>query len=210
MSPAMRRHALMPAFTLIESALCITIVGLMLAAAFNVTASAARARRSIGEQRMADALLRAMLSEVASRQYGEPGSTTLGLDSGESQSSRLGLDDVDDYNGLTEQPPTWIDGTRIDSADKWQRSTAVAFVAFNGTTRTISSSGSDTGLKRITVTVTSPRGVRSSASAFRSVRGYADTDYSNTGVVRWTRVSITPAGGRPVSAQTTLLNTPTP
>ena len=72
--------------------------------------------------------------------------SALGAESGE---TRANYDDVDDYNGWTASPPELSDGTAL-SLGGYTRSAKIIHVVFDDPT---TESGSYTGMKRITVTV---------------------------------------------------------
>ena len=63
----------------------------------------------------------------------------------------MGRDDVDDYDGWSGSPPEYKDGTVIPDLDGWARHVTVAWVKATDLSLT---SGSETNVKRITVTVT--------------------------------------------------------
>ncbi len=58
---------------------------------------------------------------------------------------------MDDYNGWSESPPQFADGTAMPNLANWSRSVQVAFVNPTNLSQT---STTETGAKRITVTVT--------------------------------------------------------
>lgn len=139
-------------FTLIESVIAAGIVGVMLASAVSLAGSAGVAQYKTAEKATAGALADAMISEVSVRAYIDPGANpAFGLEPGEgAAAARSAYDDVDDYHGLNEAIPAQRDGTVIPGLTGWVRSVAVAWVS---PAAPDSVSGSDTGLKRITVTI---------------------------------------------------------
>jgi len=123
----------------------------MLTAALSV-AGAARAR----EQHAIDKekglfLAQSLMAEITDKAYVDPGLLPLfGLEVAELGSPRSSWNDVDDYNGLSDAPPKYADGTPIAGYTRWSRSVTVQWVTYNNLATT---SLLETGLKKITVTV---------------------------------------------------------
>jgi type II secretory pathway pseudopilin PulG len=195
------------AFTIVEAVLCMIVVALMLAAAFSVSGQSAKARQVIAEQRTAELLSRRLLAEIMQKRYREPAGDA---DAGEDQRIRLTLDDVDDYNNLTLSPPTDIFDQSISNTSGWKQTVKIEFIRMDAATKTFVADVTDTGLKRITVTTTSPRGVVSSVVAIRTDQGISDTYTPDAGTTRSAMISVTPTGGAPVSVVTPLFNSPAP
>jgi hypothetical protein len=86
--------------------------------------------------------------------YMEPGQTVSAItrESGESGGSKVTYDDVDDFNGWTEQPPQYRDGTAMANLSNWQRRAFVQWITI-GVGGTITVSGSESRIKRIQVIV---------------------------------------------------------
>jgi Tfp pilus assembly protein PilV len=82
------------------------IVGVMTVAALNGLGSTTRSSELAGNRGIAAGLADDLMAEILSAPYSDPsGTAVFGLESGESNGSRAAFDDVDDYNGWTEQPP---------------------------------------------------------------------------------------------------------
>jgi MSHA pilin protein MshD len=139
------------AFTLIEAAVSCVIVGVMLSAALT-TAGAARAREQKAIDRQKGVFLaQSLLAEILDKAYIDPGAAPVfGLESGEVGQPRSVYNDVDDYSGLNESPPKYADGTAIPGYSRWSRSVTVQWVT---AANLATVSATDTGLKKITVTV---------------------------------------------------------
>ena len=174
--------------TLVEAMISTVIVGVMIAMVLHTFGSAAKGRRIQVDREVAAALARHLLSEVVQASYEDTGgSPDFGRESSENGSSRAKCDDVDDYHGWSASPPEAKDGTELDNLDGWTRSVSVAYVAPSS----LNPSGSDEGLKRITVTVTDPRGAVTSLVALRSDGGaYDQESTSGSTYVTWIGVEL--------------------
>jgi hypothetical protein len=136
---------------LVEVLISSAITAVLFVAAV-VTASSARITR----QRSMDdingrQLARTLLIEISKRAYKDPtglATDALGRDSGETANVRSTWDDIDDYTGYSQSPPTDLAGvTLIDSTWRWTVTvTRVSDLA--GT-----ASSSETGFKRIQIDV---------------------------------------------------------
>lgn len=148
-----RRRPERRAFTIIEAALASVVVATMLSAALSAAGSAATSRARALWRIQGQSLAAVLMAEILAKPYTDPGliSLTLGPDLGESHSNRASLDDVDDYEGYSQSPPRNSAGVRLIAESGWSWTCAVAWVSPSSPGG--SSSLLDTGLKRITVTV---------------------------------------------------------
>jgi hypothetical protein len=127
------------------------LVGVLLIAALrsvgaSVFTQSLSAQRTTG-QMLADGLM----AEILAKAYKDPaGAPQFGRESGESSASKANYNDVDDYQDWSESPPQLADGSTMPDLTGWQRSVAVDWVDPLDLSRT---QWSDTGAKRITVTV---------------------------------------------------------
>jgi type II secretory pathway pseudopilin PulG len=139
------------AFTLVEAVVSMVVVGMMLAASLNA-AGVARTRQQRNADRMrALWLAQELMSEVMDKAYVDPGALPLfGAELGELQTKRSTLNDIDDYANLSESPPRNPEGTNMTGWTGWSRTVAVTYATPANLT---ANSASDTGLKRIVVTV---------------------------------------------------------
>lgn len=136
-------------FSLIEVAISSLLVGSILVAAMSTTGAVLRFRSSTSDVARAALLAADLLAEIHDQPYADPNQTpVLGRETGET--TRLQLDDADDYSGWTESPPATRDGVAIAGFTGWQRTVAVVFVQRFAPTQTTSA---DQGLKRITITI---------------------------------------------------------
>ena len=143
-------------FTLIEIAVSSLVVALMLVAALNMFGTVARDYDVTGEYQMGHLLGEDLMQEILQQCYADPGDPNgFGVETGESTTSRVDFDDIDDYDGWSCSPPRMPNGTALSGTEGWTRSAAVCWadVLSPGT-----NAASETGLKRVDVAVTSPRG----------------------------------------------------
>ena len=138
-------------FSMAETLVSILIVGGLVVAAMNTAGAAMMGHKKIGDRGRGTLLAQDLLGEILSQAYEEPVDTpTFGRESSESDGNRADYDDVDDYDGWIASPPELKDGTILSDLADWKRSASVAWVS---STDLSSVSGGETGVKRITVTV---------------------------------------------------------
>jgi MSHA pilin protein MshD len=138
-------------FTLVEVVVSTLIVGLLMVAELNTLVSATSSSESAGNRAVALGLADDLTAEILKAKYVDPGSSpTFGPETGESGTSRAAFNDVDDYNGWSEQPPQAKDGTAMTDRSDWKRRVTVDWVTVSDPTKT---SATETGLKRIRVDV---------------------------------------------------------
>ncbi|MBX3405146.1 MAG: prepilin-type N-terminal cleavage/methylation domain-containing protein [Phycisphaeraceae bacterium] len=206
MPPTSRRG-----FTLIEAAVSTVIVGTMVAAAVAVVGTAAKGAAGERAIRKGQTLAHAMMSEVLAAAFADPdGGTNFGLDSNESHADRTTLDDVDDFHGLIESWPTDHLGRQIPWAKSWQREVKVNSVAF-GDPNTPLANNVQTGLKRVTVVVTSPEGRITTMVGLKSAFNPIDARPADVGAGRAIRARAflqIGSTGSLLVAGAELLNTP--
>ncbi len=138
--------------TLVETVISLVIVGVMLVAALSTVGASRLSQYRISEYSRGQHLAQRMLVEILGRPYADPnGSTTLGIETGESTATRLDFDDIDDYDNWWASPPQDPNGSLIMDDDTWAQSVTVCWVDANDP-RVVRDL--DTGAKGITVTVT--------------------------------------------------------
>lgn len=136
------------AFTLFESVLATIIVGVMMVAAVQ-TVAASRVLQFKSAQRAQGTLLAGeLMTEILSRDYEDQSSPGFGPEAGEDMRSMF--DDADDYHLWSEQPPQLADGSPVTGLADWKREVAVERVP---PANLALLSGTETGARRITVTV---------------------------------------------------------
>ncbi len=163
---ARRRRRDREGFSLVELAVSAAIAGLLLVAALRAVASSIASQSQAAIASVADFLAEDLLAEILEKSYADPVSSAgLGVDAGESPSAKTSFDDVDDYAGWSEAPPQGRDGTAMTGWEGWQRQVAVAWVTPTNVTQT---SGTESGVKRISVTVQFRGTIRASRTALRT------------------------------------------
>jgi MSHA pilin protein MshD len=175
-----------PGLTLTESVIACVIVATMIVSALGAVGGAARARVLQKDQLRGVTLARQLLAEITQSAYRDTGANpTFGPEAGE---TRATFNDVDDYNGLIESPPTDRNASPLSGYTGWTRSTKVEYVDPTLLTVVV---GSDTGLKRIIVTASSPTGRVTTLCAFRAATGAFEKNVaSQTTYVGWTGVTL--------------------
>jgi hypothetical protein len=153
-----------------EIVISTAIVGVMTVAALESTGMVYRTRRINADRLTGPGMAQELLAEVLAMPYEDPQNPggAIGLDSGESSSVRSTFDDVDDYNVWTSAEAKVRNGTTPTGYTAWAQQVRVAFANLADPS---TNAGSDTGLKRITVTVTSPQGKVLTLTALRARKG---------------------------------------
>jgi len=158
----MRRSS---AFSLIEVMVAVVILATAGVAAIGTVAAAGAARRVTASRGRADALAQDLLAEVQSRAYEDPANNDGAFGPGPGETTRALFNDIDDYDGWAESPPEAADGTKFAGFDGWTREVGVAWVNSSDFTRL---SSTETGVKRILVTVREGDMIASRAMALRA------------------------------------------
>ncbi|WP_428937603.1 type IV pilus modification PilV family protein [Fontivita pretiosa] len=147
--PSGSRHA--GAFTLVEAIMSMLVVSVLLVAAMRATTASALMQYKNSERALGGVLADSLINEVLVLSYTDPTSPSgFGLEAGESTTSKVGWDDVDDFAGWSESPPQDRNGTPMAGLSGWRRTVSVQRVLANDPSQP---AGSETGVKRITVTV---------------------------------------------------------
>jgi type II secretory pathway pseudopilin PulG len=151
------------AFTLIEASLATLVVGVVLVASINAVGATAKQRAALHDQSVAIGIAEARIAAIVALAYADPDtpSAPLGTDAGEV--SMADWDDVDDAHDPNSIQPS--------SARDWTWLTTVEWVELSAAGRPGGVSPTDTGLKRIQVSVKSGQKVLAVRWAYRS-RGW--------------------------------------
>jgi len=114
-------------------------------------ASSARALLANAQYASAVLLAESLMSEVLALPYADPEETPdFGPESTETAGGRNAFDDVDDFHGWSASPPQEPDGTPMAGYEGWTRSVRVEFANPNNL---LLANSTETGVKRVTVTV---------------------------------------------------------
>ena len=149
--PNRRQRRLRRGLSLIEVSISTLLVGLVLVGSMRTLGHVLRSRGTTSIECRADALAAELLTEILDEAYEDAGgSPVFGRESGESGGDRVDFDDVDDYHGWSSTPPEDRSGIALPNSTNWQRDVTVEFVEPNSPSTV---SGTDQGLKRVTVTV---------------------------------------------------------
>jgi hypothetical protein len=145
------------------------ITGILIVAALQTVNMVYRTRSAMKERLTGPGLAREFMAEIMSMPYDDPdGAGLLGIDLSELLANRSSFDDVDDYNGYNAANAENKAGVALTGYTGWRQQAAVAWVNLADPT---AASGSETGVKRITVTITSPAGAQTQLVAYRSRYG---------------------------------------
>ena len=165
-------------FTLVEAVFATLLVGLLLVAALSTAGASARVQAHGSDRGTGELLAQGLMNEILAQAYQDAGpSPVFGPTASEvtTPPSRSKFSDVDDYNGWSESPPqnkdgsvitmTNTDGTTSPAFPGWGRSVAVAWVTSSDLT---TPSSTETGVKRIVVTVTHNNAVVATCTAIKA------------------------------------------
>jgi type II secretory pathway pseudopilin PulG len=196
--------------TLIEATIARAVVsGLMLAAVASMGATG-RARQVQSSYGRGYVLAQNLMEETASARYTDPNiPTNFGREAGETATSRANYDDVDDYDGWSATPPTDKANNALPGLTGWKQQVSVVWADPNNPS---ANSSTDQGLKRITVTITDPRGRQTVLTSLRSRKSIFDTvpTPSSLTYIKWVNLNIQVGSdsGAAVSAGASLPNRP--
>ncbi|MBN1489569.1 MAG: type II secretion system protein [Phycisphaerae bacterium] len=140
-------------FTLVESVLATLVVGLTMVAALNTVGASSLTQRRTQDRDRAMLLARSLMAEIVAQAYEEPAMPAggFGQEAGEAATGNRTLyDDVDDYHNWSASPPEERDGTAMTGFERWTRAVIVQRVSRDNLDTLV---GTDSGVKRITVTV---------------------------------------------------------
>ena len=171
--------------SLVEVVMSTLIVGVMLVASLDTVGAVYRTHKLNAARLTGPGLAQELMSEILAMPYEDPEvpGNSIGLDTGESGVNRQDFDDVDDYDNWSSASAEAKDGTALAGYSGWQRQ---ATVTWGQLTTPLPTVGTDTGLKRITVTVTDPDGVQTSLVALRYQTGLLEqTPAVDTTAITW-------------------------
>lgn len=155
--------------SLIEVVVSSLLVGTVVVGSLEMLGASVRSQTTANDLFDGPVLADMLLAEIMSMPYEDPEDSggSLGTDSGESSSDRGDFDDVDDYRNWSSSPAEDRLGNALSEYPGWDRSARVRWA------EQISANewASDTGLKRIVVTVTAPDGTVTERFGLRSRDG---------------------------------------
>ena len=167
MNPTQRRRGL----SIVEAAISIVLVGVMLVAALNAAGASKLALTKLSDRGRGMLLAQEIMTEILAMEYEDSAFPAGNFGRGAAENAtgdRSLYDDVDDFDTWTATPPEDKDGTaKADHAD-WSRGVIVDRATAADLRLT---SGTDTRIKRITVTVSKKGVTVATLVAFRAAGG---------------------------------------
>jgi hypothetical protein len=137
-------------FTLVEATMSTLIVSILLVCAVQVVGASGLTQYKSAERATARFLADGLLNDISALPYEDPNVTPLfGRESGESVASKANYDDLDDFDGWSESPPQYGDGSQIPNLTGWRRTVKIERLSPSD----LSVQSIETGAKRITVTL---------------------------------------------------------
>lgn len=136
-----------------ETIVATLIIGFVLVASLQIVGPMVRSSSVHADRLVAARLAAEITQEIGTKLFTDPQDNTpdvLGADSGERAANRLDFDDVDDFANWSSSPPTLSTNQSNTFLTGWTRSVKVVHVQLVDA-KTVSAT--NTGLKRITVTV---------------------------------------------------------
>lgn len=194
------------ALGLVEVMVSTLLVGVMIVASLESVGAVFTTHRLNADRLTGPNLAMELMTEVLSMPYEDldTSGTTIGTEAGETASTRADFDDVDDYDGWDNTGVEAKDGSLKSDFSAWRRQVGVAWV----NVATGADDTADTGLKRITVTVTSPEGIVSQLAAYRAKDGMVEQSPAvDITAVTWMGAELQlGTGSAKVSLGTNLMN----
>lgn len=136
-------------FTLIEVTMAILLIGVISVVLAGFYSVLFNVPVEIVVKNKANNLASAAIEDIKCRDWEDPaGPGPLGIDAGENAANKTTFDDIDDFNGYTESPPRYMDGTVMPGMSGFSVNAAVSYVDDN-----LNVSAAATDRKRVTVTV---------------------------------------------------------
>ena len=159
-------------FGLLEALIAVMLTGLLMVASLRSLGASKRREASTSDQVRAKQLAADLMNEVLRQQYQEPVSAIgFGPESGETTGNRSLFDDVDDYVNWSATPPIDRSGTPLAGFAGWTQRVTINWA--NSSTLATTTSA-NTGLKKITVTISKSGKTVSQMISYRSV-AWVDT-----------------------------------
>ena len=157
------------AYSLVEVVIAAGIVSVLAVGALNGLGGVFRTYAITDEQSRVSMLATDLMHEILQSAYEDPnGDAVFGIETGENSSLRSTFDDIDDYHEWNASPPVDRNGNAYTGYSGWQRSVEVVWAVV---TDPKTDAADESGLKRILVTVRSPRGVEQTLTALHARTG---------------------------------------
>ncbi len=151
--------------TLIEALISMSIVAVVVVGALETLGAVQRFDTRLVSGSVGHQLAQDLVGEIVQAAYRDPDGGGFGRETGEIPGDRTTFDDVDDFDGWSANPPVDPFGAALDAFTGWTRAVEVRNV--DAATLADVASTLDTGVRRITVTVTGPTGAAVTFSALR-------------------------------------------
>lgn len=192
------------ALTLIEVMASTVLVSLVLLTSLRCVGGVFASWQSAESQHEGRGLAQELMAEILQRSYEEPQSSVgFGRESGESSDERSNWDDVDDYHGWVSRPED-RSGAQLPGYEQWWRGVVVEHAPLDDPAGV---SGTETGLKRITVLVLTPSRRLITLVAIRSRWGLMQQPpFADQAVTGWLGNSLQTVGGAPLYSGQHLAN----
>ena len=133
-----------------ETILSTIIVGFVLVSTLQIVGPMVRSTSVHADRLIAANLANELTEEIGTLLWTNPGTDTPNSIGSEATETRTTFDDIDDFDSWSSSPPMLSTGQLNTRLTGWTRSVVVDHVLLSDATTT---SGSYTGLKRVTVTV---------------------------------------------------------
>lgn len=181
-----RRCSLLRGLTLLEVTVSTLIVGCLMVASLQSVGNMSRTTVTTNQVHDGQSLAQDLLREILAQSYSDPAdatATTWKAESGET--NRAAFDDIDDYDDWSESPVTDAAGNALAGYSGWSRTVIVRKLNTSDFSAR-SDTSTDTGLRSVIVTATSPAGKTTTLSVYRhSDGGTKQTISTNTDTVSW-------------------------
>jgi MSHA pilin protein MshD len=140
--------------TLLEVVVATLITGVMLVVSLDAIGAVFQSNLANADRLTGPGLAHELMAEIMSLPYVDPSFDSGAIGSGPTETTRADFNDVDDYDDMNTLGIRTKSGTSVAGYTDWRQQVNVEFVEIaTGLTW-----ATDTGLKRITVTITSPEG----------------------------------------------------
>ena len=150
---------------MVEVIISTMLVAVVLVGAMDCVGSVLRGRTATSESVRAKHLAQQLMVEIIGQSYEEPVDTPQFGRESESGGDRSDWDDIDDYDAWSSSPPEAKDGAALPNLSGWQREVTVDWVDPNSLSTV---SGTDQGVKRVTVLVSRNGTLKARMESLRS------------------------------------------